>query len=69
MTGFLSGLQRLFWSFKKGGGGHEFDVFKHLNVNYSAPREDMVTFKMQVQFLHLVKRKLKKKKPQFSKCP
>lgn len=43
------------------------DVCRHLNVDHSAPREDMVTFKCHI--LHLVKIKIKKiVKPQFSLC-
>jgi len=55
--GFLSELQRLFGFVKR---GCEFDdICKHLNVNDSAPRGRYGHFKMQVQFLHLVKKKKK----------
>lgn len=30
--------------------GHDFDACKCLNVNYSAPRVDMVTFKCKYSF-------------------
>lgn len=51
VTGSCQGL-RLFFGFLKREHVYD-DVCKHLNVNYSAPREDMVTFKCKV--LHLVK--------------
>lgn len=47
--------------------GHEFeDAWKCLNVNYSAPRVDMVTFKCKYSFFIWLK---EKRKPQFYKRP
>lgn len=43
--------------------GHDFDACKCLNVNYSAPRVDMVTFKCKYSFFFLVK--IKKEEDSF----
>lgn len=57
VTGSCQGIKDCFGFFKR---GHEFDdVYKRLNVNYSAPWVDMVTFKCKYSFFIWFKEKNK----------